>query len=203
VTSVLILLSDPIVQIVYGSTYVHTSYYLKLVCVPFLLIGLGYQVNGNLLNSQGKTRPPFISSIFVFLIGTPLSLYLIPRMGVTGLLITMITATLAGVIYILFWISRNFGFSLDWKASAKVYLSSAIAFAPISLLLPLTKLQDWPQLLLGGTAYAMIYLVMIMLLKTLTIDDVKNLRRILASMGPLGPFFNLFLTIIEKTQART
>ena len=75
------------------------------------------------------------------LVGLPLSLILIPRMGVTGLLITMITATLAGIVCILFWISRNFGFSLDWRASAKIYLSSAIAFAPISLLLPQAKLQ--------------------------------------------------------------
>jgi len=123
-------------------------------------------------------------------------------MGVTGLLITMITATLAGIMYILFWISRNFFFSLDWRASAKIYLSSAIAFAPINILLPLIKLQDWPQLLLGGAAYAVIYLAMIVIFKTLTIDDVQDLRRILASTGPLRPFFNLFLTIIEKTQAR-
>lgn len=202
VTSVLILLSDPIVQIIYGAAYPHTSNYLKLVCIPFLMIGIGYQINGNLLNGQGKTRPPFISSILVFLVGLPLSLYLIPRMGVTGLLITVITATLAGNAYILFWISRNFGFSLDWRASAKIYLSSAIAFAPVSILLSLTKLQDWPQLLLGGAAYAVIYLVAIMIFKTLTIDDVYDLRRILASTGPLKPFFNLFLTLIEKTQAR-
>ena len=202
ITSVLMLLSDPIVQIVYGSSYVHTSNYLKLVCVPFLLIGLGYQINGNLLNSQGKTRPIFTSSILVFLVGLPLSLYLIPLMGVTGLLITMIVATLAGIVYLLVWISRNFGFSLDWRASAKAYLSSAIAFAPIYLLLPLAKLQDCPQLLLGGAAYAMIYLAMIVLFKTLTINDVQDLRRILASTGPLRPFFNFFLTIIEKTQAR-
>ncbi|MBQ04089.1 hypothetical protein CL673_05180 [Candidatus Bathyarchaeota archaeon] len=203
VTSVIILLSDSIVQIVYGSSYVNTSSYLKLVCVPFLLIGLGYQINGNLLNGQGKTRPPFISSILVFIVGLPLSLILIPWMGVTGLLITMITATLAGVLYILFWIRRNFGFSLDWRSSAKIYLSSAIAFAPIYLLLSITKLQDWPQLFLGGAAYAFIYLAMIVIFKTLTISDVTNLRRILSSTGPLQPFFNLFLTIIEKTQART
>lgn len=202
ITSVLILLSDPIVQIVYGGSYVHTSFYLKLVCVPFLLIGLGYQINGNLLNGQGKTRPPFISSILVFLVGLPLSLYLIPRMGVSGLLITMITATFAGIVYILSWISRNFGFSLDWRASAKIYLSSAIAFAPINILLPFSKLSDWPQLILGGAAYAMIYIAMIVIFKTLTLDDVQDLRRILASTGPLRPFFNLFLTLIEKTQAR-
>jgi hypothetical protein len=88
------------------------------------------------------------------------------------------------------------------NARAKIYLSSAIAFAPVSLLLSLTKLPDWPQLLLGGSAYAVIYMVMIMLFQTLTINDVQDLRRILASTGPLRPFFNLFLSIIEKTQAR-
>jgi O-antigen/teichoic acid export membrane protein len=167
-----------------------------------LLIGLGSRINGNLLNSQGKTRPSFISSILVFLVGLPMSLYLIPRMGVTGLLISMITATIIGIVFILFWINRNFGFSLDWRASIKIYLSSTIAFIPISLLLPLAKLQDWLQLLLGGGAYALIYLIMIILLKTLTIDDLNNLRRILDSTGPLKPFFLFFLAIIEKTLVR-
>jgi len=94
ITSVIILLSDPIVQIVYGGAYDQTSSYLKFICIPFLLIGLGSQINGNLLNSQGKTRPSFIRSILIFLVGLPMSLYLIPRMGVTGLLISMITATI-------------------------------------------------------------------------------------------------------------
>jgi O-antigen/teichoic acid export membrane protein len=198
ITSVLILLSDPIVQIVYGSSYNQTSNYLKLICVPFLLIGLGSEINGNLLNGQGNTRPIFKSSILVFFVGFPMSLYLTPLMGVSGLLITMITVIIVRVVFIQFWINRNFGFSLDWRASAKIYLS----FAPVSLLLPLSKLQDWHQLLLGGSTYAVIYLVMIMIFKTLTLDDVHDLRRILASTGPLKPFFNLFLTLIEKTQAR-
>jgi O-antigen/teichoic acid export membrane protein len=199
ITSVLILLSDQIVQIVYGSAYNQTSNYLKLVCAPFLLVGIGRQINGSLLNSQGNTRPIFNGSVIVFLVGLPLSLYLIPLMGVTGLLVTVITATLVGIVYILFWINRNFGFSLDWRASTKIYLSSAIAFVLLSLLLPLAKLQDWLQLLLGSAAYAVIYLALIVFFKTLTIADVKDLRRILASTGPLRPFFNLFLTIIEKT----
>ncbi|GAH40219.1 unnamed protein product, partial [marine sediment metagenome] len=134
ITSVIILLSDQIVQIVYGGAYPQTSSYLKLVCVPFLLIGFGRQINGNLLRSQGKTRPSFTNSILIFLVGLPMSLYLIPRMGVTGLLISMITTTIVGTVFILFWINRNFGFSLDWRASIKIYLSSTIAFIPISLL---------------------------------------------------------------------
>ena len=198
ITSVLILLSDPIVQIIYGSTYDQTSNYLKLVCVPFLLIGIGHQINGSLLNSQGNTRPPFISSVLVFLVGLPLSLYLIPRMGVTGLLITMITATITGLLYLLFWINRNYGFSLDWGASAKIYLSSAIAFTPLYYILPSLELQEWPQLFLGGAAYAIIYLAMILLLKTLTIVDLQNLRRMFSTMGPLTPLFNFLLSVFEK-----
>ncbi len=93
-------------------------------------------------------------------------------------------------------------FLIDWRASAKTYLSSAIAFTPVFLILPLTKLPDWPQLLLGDATYAVIYLAMIIALKTLTIHDVQDLRRILASTEPLRPLFNFFLTIVEKTQTR-
>jgi len=198
ITSVLILLSDPIVQIVYGSAYDQTSNFLKLVCVPFLLIGIGHPINGSLLNSQGNTRPLFISSVLVFLVGLPMSLYLIPRMGVTGLLITMITATITGLLYLLFWINRNYGFSLDWRTSAKIYMSSAIAFTPIYYILPSLELQEWPQLFLGGAAYAIIYLAMILMLKTLTIVDLQNLRRMFSTMGPLTPLFNILLSVFAK-----
>jgi len=198
-TSVIILLSDPIVKLVYGGAYNQTSSYLKLVCVPFLLIGLGSQVNGNLLNSQGNTRQPFISSVLIFLVGLPMSLYLIPQIGIMGLLITVIVATIIGLVYLLSWIKRNYGFSLDWRTSTKIYLASAVAFIPLYFILPSLVHQEWLQLLLGGGAYAVIFLAMIILLKTLTLSDLYDLRVILRTTGPFRPFFNYFLTIYEKT----
>jgi len=202
-TSALILLSEPLVRIVYGSTYAQTPNYLHLVCVPFLLVGIGAQINDNLLNGQGKTRAFFMSNILTFTVGLPLSLYLIPRIGVTGLLITTILAQLTGLIYTTLWINRNLRFSINWGSSAKIYLSSAIPFIILSQILSMINLPNWTQLILGGILFLTLYITMILATRTLTIKDIENLRPILSSMGPFTPIFNIILDISEKIINRT
>jgi len=43
-----------------------------------------------------------------------------------------------------------------------------------------------------------VYLVIVILLRTLEIGDVENLRNVLGSMGPLTRFFDLFLNLFER-----
>jgi len=202
-TSALILLSEPLVRIVYGGTYAQTPIFLQLVCIPFLLVGVGAQINGNLLNGQGKTRAFFMSNILIFTVGLPLSLYLIPRIGVTGLLITTILAQLTGLIFTTLWINRNFRFSINWGSSAKIYLSSAIPFIILSQIFSMINLPNWTQLILGGILFLILYIAMILATKTLTIKDLENLRPILSSMGPFTPIFKLILDFSEKMVDRT
>jgi len=202
-TSALILLSDPFVRIVYGGTYAQAPQYLQLVCIPFLLVGVGAQINTNLLNGQGKTRAFFMSNILIFTVGLPLSLYLIPRLGVTGLLLTTILAQLTGLIFTTLWINRNFRYSINWGSSAKIYLSSAIAFVLISQILSMINFPNWTQLILGGISFLILYVIMILVTKTLTIKDLENLRPILSSMGPFTPIFKIILDFSEKIIARS
>jgi len=197
--SALILLSEPLVRIVYGTTYTETPSFLQMICIPFLLVGIGAQINDNLLNGQGKTREFFLSNVIIFIVGLPLGLYLIPRMGVTGLIITTILAPISGLVFTTLWIHRYFGFSINWVVSAKIYFSSAIAYIIILFIQASLVLPNWIQLLLGGSCYFVLYIIMIIGTNTITPQDLQNLRTILSSMGPFTPIFNLILTLFEKT----
>ena len=201
-TTGLILLSNPIVSIVYGGTYAQTPRYLQLVCIPFLLVGVGAQINDNLLNGLGKTRAFLMSNILIFVVGLPLSLYLIPRAGVIGLLTTTILAQLVGLLFTTLWINRNLNFSIDWGSSAKIYLSSIVPFALIFQTFTRVILPNWTHLFFGGILFLILYVALILATKVLTTKDLENLRPILSSMGPLTPIFNLILDISEKMITR-
>lgn len=199
VASILMLLSEPIVQIIYGADYPKTAYYLSLYCINYLFVGVGQLVNSNLLNGQGKTRVVFVNNALALCVGLPLSFLLIPRFGITGLILTSIIAPKVSLLYSLWWIRKNFGFSLKFRASAKIYLSSAISFVAVYYLLTALNLGEWPSLMIGGVLFVLLYLFLILGFRTLMLNDIQDLKRILGTMGPLTPIFNFFLTFFERT----
>jgi len=114
------------------------------------------------------------------------------------MLLTMIIVPQAGLFYGLWWTKKNFGFTIEWKTSAKIYISSASSYLVSYFILMNLRLGDWPEILLGGGLFILMYLIMIYALRTMGLDDIQNLRRILGAMGPLTPIFNIFLTLFEK-----
>ena len=198
VTLALMLLSEPMVQIIYGDSYPKTAFFVKLFLINYLFIGLGRHTILNLLNGQGETRVTFQRNVLNLCVGIPLSLYLIPKFGIVGMLLTMIIVPQAGLFYGLWWTNKNFGFTIEWKTSAKIYISSASSYLVSYFILMNLRLGDWPEILLGGGLFILMYLIMIYALRTMELDDIQNLRRILGAMGPLTPIFNIFLTLFEK-----
>ena len=198
ITSALILLSGPIVQIIYGNSYPYTAYYLQLFCINFLFIGVGAHCAGSLLNGQGKTRIIFVGNLIRLLFVLPVGFYLIPRFGIPGLIMTSIIAPKAGLIYYIWQIWENFEFTFDWKTSVKIYMSSAIPFVAVYYLIKTLGQNDWFNIIIGGGLFVLLYFFFVLNLRVLERQDLQDLRPILSSMGPLTPFFNVFLTFFEK-----
>ena len=197
-TSALILLSGPIVAIIYGTSYPLTAYFLQLFCINFLFIGIGAYCTGSLLNGQGMTKTIFIGSLLNLCTTLPLGFYLIPRYGIPGLIWTSIIAPKGALFYFLWQIKKNLGFTVKWKTSIKIYLSSAIPFIMVYYLLQTFDLNEWLSLLLGGCLFIVMYLFFVLTFRVLDRDDIQDLRLILSAMGPLTPIFNIFLTFFEK-----
>lgn len=197
-TTALILLSGPIVTIIYGTSYPLTAYHLQLFCINFLFIGIGAQCTGSLLNGQGMTKTVFIGSLLNLCVTLPLGFYLIPRYGIPGLILTSIVAPKGGLIYYLWQIKKNLGFTVEWRTSLKIYLSSFIPFIMVYRLLLMFDLDGWVSLVFGGCLFIVLYLFLVLTFRVLDRDDIEDLRRILGAMGPLTPIFNIFLTFVEK-----
>ena len=54
------------------------------------------------------------------------------------------------------------------------------------------------ELITGGVAFLVVYLVAAPLIRAVDKKDVRTLREILSVLGPFSPIFNIPLKIIEK-----
>jgi len=203
VTTALMALSPQLVRMIYGGTYRSASLFLRLYVINYLFVGLGNISIRNLLNGQGKTKVTFRMDLLNLCIGVPLSLILIPRFGIVGLLLTMIIAPKSGLFFALRWIKKHLGFMIRWTASAKIYLSAGTAYLAVSLLLAAVDYGGWVDLLVGGGVFAAIYVLLVPLTGVLEGDDIQNLRNIMGALGPLAPLFDVFLDIVERLMRKT
>jgi len=198
VTMVLMLTSDSLIGLLYGVDYPLTASYMKIYFLTFLYTGLGLNSISNLLNSKGDTKIIFITIILNMLIGLPTSFYLVTNFNIIGLLVAMILTPLPGLIYNHVWIQSNYGFSIDWIASGKIFFSSILSYLVVDFLISLVNVGLIITILLSGGLFFITYLSFLLLIKTITLADVHNLRRIVPSLGPFTYYFNLFLSFLEK-----
>lgn len=196
-TMLLLLISDQLVGIVYGEGFQWAPYFLRLYTLNFLFAGLGSVSIGSLLNGQGKTKVTFNTNLIYICIGIPMGLFLIPRMGVTGLLLTILLASKPGLFYALWWVRRNLGITLDWGSSAKIYLSSGISYLISLSLLGILKLSIWRGLLVGLLTLPLAYFLMVVLIGALDDWDLRALKTMADALGPLAPALKLLIIFLE------
>ena len=197
IAAYLIVVSSPMTSIIYGSGYPYASLYLSLYLVSYLFEGVGGTSLGNLIRGLGESRVIFISNVIQLLVSVPLGLILISRYQIIGLLATMIIASQVPLPYLLFWLKRNTGFSVDWGASVRVYLSAAVAFAVSYLELTFLNLSGWAALLICSASFFAIYLVALPLSEALDLHDVHLLDEIAGVTGPFATFLRAILSLMS------
>ncbi|RLG40309.1 MAG: hypothetical protein DRO05_06685, partial [Thermoproteota archaeon] len=81
-------LSKPLVFSLFGEKYSQAPAFLSLVSIGQLFCGIGALSSNALLASQGKTGDIMKANLISLAIGVPMSLLLIPRLGIYGLIAT-------------------------------------------------------------------------------------------------------------------
>jgi len=196
--SALIALSYPMMDIVYGAKYPLAPEYFRLFLQTYAPIGLGSVCLYALLNGQGETRMTFRLVLANLIIGAPLSMMLIPRLGITGLIATLIITPLPSILYSIHWIKKNLKLELDWSSSAKIYASSIAALLTTTGATMIAQGNAWLQLILGAAIYLATYLAALKLTHALNDDDYKMFRAIIGDAGPLAGPLNRLLGVFEK-----
>jgi O-antigen/teichoic acid export membrane protein len=195
ITLALILLSDSIVEIIYPVGFSYTPLYMKYYLVMFLFQGVGSLAVGSLLNGIGETQVTLRMRLISILLGVPLSLLLIPRYEILGMLTTMVIAPRAGLIYGLYWIKKNLGFGFDTRSSLSIYISAIIATLVSVVPVHLLQFNNIYTILLTLPLFFLLYCILVLLTGGLVKNDLKELSSISGFLGPLKPLISILIDV--------
>lgn len=195
----LMVLSQPLIGILFGNKYSGAPLYLLLLATQELYVGVGSLSITNLINGQGKTTVTLKLTLLTSAVGIMLSLFLISSFGIFGLIVTSLIAGFPSLIVGSWWIKRHYAVSIEKYVSGKIYLSSGLAGGiTYFIVVTLSWLPFWISLAIGGFLYVSLYLGSVGLTRALNNDDVSILRGIFKEMEPFTRITEPFLKIVEK-----
>jgi len=197
-TTAIMVLSKPLLLILFGEEYTYAPLFLTLYAISYLYTALGNLSLENFLKGQGKTLITMKLTLITLAIGFPLSFLLIPRFGITGLIAITLVSGLPSLATGLWWAKKHSGVRVDWGSSAKILAASATAAVITHLTLYQLNSYDWIDLVVGGTTFLFTYLITTPLIRAVTIGDINNLRQMFSELGPFSHLFGILLNLIEK-----
>jgi len=198
VAALVMCLAEPAVSTLFGKTYSTAPLFLALLAINYVYPAFGSLSNANFLTSQGKTTLYLYLTLLTAAIGFPMGYILILHFGVLGLIVTSLVVNIPAVVIEIYYIRKHYGLTVDWCASAKILLSSAIAAALTYVLVLELGFSNWIRLIIGILFFAFVFVTAALLTQTINKSDIENLRGMVNGLGTVGKIFNLFLNIIEK-----
>jgi O-antigen/teichoic acid export membrane protein len=193
----LISLADPLIASIYSGKYPTAAGYFAVYLLLYITIGVGSSCQGSLLNSQGETRATMWMNVLNLLIGAPLALILIPRLGITGLIASLIISQYPAIIYGHIYIKRNLRLTFDHISSIKIYASSLLGLTTTTAILTVINMTPISELIVGAITYLVVYLAMLKATRTLNGDDYQMFRSMLGTTGPISKPLLRLLKIYE------
>ena len=197
------VLSKPLVSMLFGERYAEASLFLTLYATNYLYPAFGSLGLGNFLTGQGRTGVSMKLTLITTLLGLPLSLLLIPNFGILGLIVTILVSGLPSLAAGLWWGKKHYGISVDWFSSAKIFLSTGITAAVTYVIIEQINLmqwvsleiQNWTQHIVGGAFFISAYIALVYLMRVIQKSDINNLKEIL---GPASILFDVPFKISKK-----
>ena len=198
VTVAIMALSQPGVQTLFQNKYEYTPLYLSLYASTFLYSAIGNLSAGALINSQGQTQFNLKITVLTVVLGIIMSLILIPAFGVIGLLAVHISVGMPGILISLWWINKHYHATIDWKSSTKILASSAMSGILTYYITSQLHFASWITLIIGLAIFLASYIVFAPLTGAITYTDIKNLKEVITSLGPLATLIRPLLRVLEK-----
>jgi stage V sporulation protein B len=198
VSALVITLAQPAIGTIFQNRFTEAPLFLALLSASYLLTALGSLSENNLIVGQGYTTFSLKMTLIGVAIGFPLGIVLISQLGVSGLIITSFIISLPGLFLGLRFIKKQFDVSIEWVSSAKILLSAAVASVLSFIIISVLSLPNPALLAIGVIVFSIFYMVAIVLTRTLSANDMVNLKQIVQDLGPLQKPLLSLLNIIEK-----
>jgi stage V sporulation protein B len=194
----LMALSGPIVGTLYGEKYTYAPFFLTISVITALYVVLGSLSVGGFLSGLGETRTVMKQNIITVIVGIPLSIILIPTLGITGLIITSIIDGLPSFLWVLQWTWKHYGVKADLQSSGKILAASAIAAFTAYIPTRFLNTADWIKLIIGLIIFLIVYIGGAPTTGAVSLADINSLRTMFSDMGIITKIINLPLNAAEK-----
>jgi O-antigen/teichoic acid export membrane protein len=177
--------SEEIVHTLYGPSYALAPVYLSLHILTVLFRDLGTNVFAQILNGLGATKNIFIANLIALGALIPLAPTLIMFIGVPGLIIANIISRFSSIVYMFYTLHTKFDLRVKSQSILKICAVSFFSVIPPLIFFRFSFFPDLINLLLGGVLYLFTLLTLIPLTKTLSTEDIQNLRGMLKNLRSL------------------
>jgi O-antigen/teichoic acid export membrane protein len=198
IVTLLMIFSDKVVQVVYGSAFQPASFFLSVGCLSYFLVGIGYLTLASLFNGIGETGTTLkitLVNLLVFLLLAPI---LASKYGVSGAIVTSLVSNAAGMLYAVKTARAKFEIDFDAPSTAKIYMVAAASVIPSLLLLRFTSMSDLVALIAGGVMYLLIYITLIPLTRVMGYYELQGARQAIQRIRILALIARPLLKYEEK-----
>ena len=198
VTILIMAFSNPIVHIVYGSTYNSASQFLWEYCIVYLLVGVGYLTLASFYNGLGETKVTMRISLITFVVLAVLSPLLTSVYGVQGLIAAYLIANGSGQVYSSFYARKRYKVKFDTLSLLKIYVAAILSsLAPI-LILNYSGLSSVLGVAIGGILYLFTYLTLMPIIKVISTPELKQASRAVQNIPILTKIAKLMISYQQK-----
>ncbi len=207
VTVLLMLFARQIVQIIYGSTYQTAWLFLSLNCIVYFLVAIGYLGLSSLFNGLNDTKTTLKMTIINISIFAVLAPILTAIYDVPGVIMSSLASNAVATLYGGYIARKRFHVEFDIKAATKIYAIAGASAVPSVFLLYLHSFSALPVLLIGGTIYILLYMTLIPLTRTVTLNELRSAKQITqrtraldALARPVIGYLERILTLRPRTR---
>jgi O-antigen/teichoic acid export membrane protein len=193
ITPILIFLvstSSSLVATLYGSSFISSAYYLRLLALAYLPVAFGYSVHSAFFNGFGRTKLTMLmngSGAITLLVCAPL-FSMIFRLGVTGLILATFLS------YFVPWFvgtafAKSFmGASMNLKANGSILFISGVSYAA-TLIDQRISAPPELALLLNAAVFFGVYLTLAPLTHIITEPEINIVDTMLRESRFIGRLF--------------
>lgn len=171
----LYILSKPILQILTTPEFLAGGGSLTfLIALSTIFLGI-YQINLYIICLVEKTKfMPFITGMSA-LSNIILNILLIPKIGIMGAAISTVFSYAILSLITLVWAKRRVNYSFDFAFLLKIILSSIV----MTCIMGILPLKGISYIFIATTIGVVIYLILVLMLKTFSADEKKLFNTIL------------------------
>ena len=187
ITISIIIFSEPIVNLLYGTTYTSAALFLSLSCSIYLLSIIGSLTLLSVFNGLGKTRLTMNMTLINFILLVALSPPLAAAFDVVGVIIASLIATTVASIYAAITAIRKLGIKFSFASNLRIYLISILSALPPLALLLFVKISFIIILPIGALLYFFVFVTMMPIMKVVEAEEVQSLAKVSGGL-PLMKF---------------